>query len=108
MTGERPPWRGVHDVGGSTRWCGPVDRTEHEHAMWEHRIDALMVLLSGPGRQLLTVDELRRNIESLGAEAYTGYGYYERWMHAIAETLLARGVITLEELKGMMETPEGG
>jgi hypothetical protein len=25
-------------------------------------------------------------------------GYYERWMHAIAQTLIQRGVITIDEL----------
>ena len=43
-----------------------------------------MMLLSDTERQLLRVDELRRNIESLGADAYERMGYYERWMHSIA------------------------
>jgi hypothetical protein len=46
----------------------------------------------------MKVDELRRNIESLGADAYDRMGYYERWMHAIAQTLIQRGVITIDEL----------
>ena len=46
----------------------------------------------------MTVDELRRNIESLGAEAYNKLTYYERWMHAISQTLIQRGVIGIDEL----------
>ena len=56
------------------------------------------MLLSDKDRQLIKVDELRRNIESLGAEAYDRMGYYERWMHAIVQTLIQRGVISIDEL----------
>jgi len=77
---------------------GPVERGEHDHALWEKRVDALMVLLSSPKRQLLRVDELRRNIEALPPEAYDEMSYYERWISAIANTLLQRGVITTDEL----------
>ena len=62
------------------------------------RVDALMMLLSHKDRQLLKVDELRRNIESLGAEAYDRMSYYERWMHAIAQTLIQRGVLSIDEI----------
>ena len=57
-----------------------------------------MVLLSRKDCQHMTVDELRRNIESLGAEAYDKLTYYERWMHAISQTLIQRGVIGIDEL----------
>ena len=88
--------RGIHDLGGLPG--GPVERDEHDYAQWEKRVDALMRLLSHADRQLLRVDELRRNIESLGAEAYGRMGYYERWMHAITQTLIQRGVIGIDEL----------
>jgi hypothetical protein len=64
--------------------------------LWEKRVDALMVLLSGKG--YLTVDELRRNIETLGADAYDKLSYYERWIYAITQTLIQRGTVTIEEL----------
>jgi len=75
-----------------------VERTEHDHALWEKRVDALMMLLSSQDRRLLTVDELRRNIESLGPDAYDKMSYYERWIYAITQTLIQRGVITVDEL----------
>ncbi len=83
--------------------AGPVTRTEHDYALWEKRVDALMVLLGHRDRRLLTVDELRRHIESLGAEAYEQMSYYERWIAAITTTLLQRGVITVDELGRKME-----
>ena len=78
--------------------AGAVEVTEHDYAIWEKRVDALMVLLSRKDCQHMTVDELRRNIESLGAEAYDKLTYYERWMHAISQTLIQRGVIGIDEL----------
>ena len=67
-----------------------------------------MMLLSDRERQLLKVDELRRNIESLGADAYERMGYYERWMHSIAQTLIQRGVISVDELGRKMAELEAG
>jgi hypothetical protein len=83
--------------------AAPVAAAEHDYAPWEKRVDALMLLLSHKDRQLLSVDELRRNIESLGAEAYEGMSYYERWMHAITQTLIQRGVVSVDELGRRME-----
>jgi predicted transcriptional regulator len=87
--------------------AGPVERDEHAYEAWEQRVDALMMLLSDQDRRLLRVDELRRNIESLGAEAYDRMGYYERWMHAIVQTLIQRGVITIDELGRTMARGSG-
>ena len=95
-SGGHPGVGGHHDMGGLP--AGPVDRGEHDYAFWEKRVDALMRLLSAPHRQLLRVDELRRNIEALPPDAYDTMSYYERWMAAIAATLLQRGVVTAEEL----------
>ena len=78
--------------------AGRCERDEHEYEQWEKRVDALMMLLSGRKPDLMKVDELRRNIESLGPAAYDSMGYYERWMHAIAQTLIQRGVISIDEL----------
>ncbi len=81
--------------------AGPVEQTEHDYALWEKRVDALLVLLTKKG--LMTVDELRRNIEGLGAEAYEAMTYYERWICSITQTLIQRGVITVDELGRRME-----
>ena len=86
--------------------AGPVARTEHDYALWEKRVDALLVLLSRKDRRLITVDELRRNIESLGADAYDAMTYYERWIHSISQTLIQRGVINIDELGRRMAEVE--
>lgn len=80
--------------------AGKVEPTEHDYVEWERRVDALMTLLSGikGGRKLMTVDELRKNIESIGPGAYDRMTYYERWITSITQTMIQRGVITTEEL----------
>jgi hypothetical protein len=83
-----------HDMGGLP--AGPVERREHDYALWEKRVDALMLLLGQ--RKLLRVDELRRNIEALPPDAYDRMSYYERWISAIAQTMLQRGVVSSDEL----------
>jgi hypothetical protein len=91
--------RGHHDLGGLP--AGRVEPTEHDYAEWERRVDALMMLLSrvrADGRKLLTVDELRKNIEALPPDAYDRMSYYERWVTSITQTMIQRGVITTEEL----------
>ena len=78
--------------------------SEHDYALWEKRVDALLVLLTSGGS--MTVDELRRNIEALGADAYDKMSYYERWIHSIAQTLIQRGTITIDELGRKMAAIE--
>jgi|SRR6185437_2429957 len=94
--------RSHHDMGG--RSAGRVEATEHDYALWEKRVDALLVLLSRVGR--ITTDELRKNIEALGPDAYDRMTYYERWIHSITQTLIQRGVITVEELGRRMAQVE--
>ena len=96
--------RAHHDMGGLAD--GPVVRDEHDYEQWERRVDALMMLLSHRDRQLISVDELRRHIEGLGADAYGRLTYYERWMHAIVQTLIERGVISIDELGRAMAEQE--
>jgi hypothetical protein len=94
--------RGTHDVGGLA--AGPVEKTEHDYALWEKRVDAMMVLLSAKG--YFTVDELRRGIESLGAEAYEKLSYYERWIASITNAMIARDVVSIDELGRKMAEVE--
>ncbi len=93
-----------HDMGGLE--AGSVDRSEHDPAPWEKRVDALMVLLGQ--RNILSVDELRRGIEELGASAYDRYSYYERWMASITNILLEKKMIGVEELGRRMAEIESG
>jgi len=101
--------RGMHDMGGQP--AGKVEPDEHDYELWERRVDALMMLLSGVkgAKRLITVDELRKNIERLPPQAYERMSYYERWVSSITRTLIERGVITSEELaRKMSEVNERG
>jgi hypothetical protein len=94
--------RSHHDMGGLP--AGPVTPTEHDYAPWEKRVDALLVLLTGAKQ--MTVDELRKNIEAIGPDAYERMTYYERWIHSITQTLIQRGVLTIDGLGRKMEEVE--
>ena len=93
-----------HDMGGLD--AGPVDRDEHDRAPWEKRVDALLVLLGQ--RKIVGVDELRRGIEELGADAYDRFGYYERWMASMTNLLLEKKIIGVSELGERMAKIEAG
>jgi hypothetical protein len=84
--------------------AGKVDRSEHDYADWERRVDAIAVLLGRKRR--LTVDGRRRAIETLSPEAYDRLAYYERWVVALGQTLIQRGLITSAELALKMRQVE--
>ena len=86
--------RSHHDMGGLP--AGKVDRDEHDYAEWERRVDAVAVLLGRKRR--LTDDERRRAIETLTPQAYDALSYYERWVVALGQTMIQRGLITSAEL----------
>jgi len=90
--------RSHHDMGGLP--AGKVDRAEHDYSDWERRVDAMAVLLGRKRR--LTVDERRRAIETLTPQAYDALSYYERWVVALGQTLIQRGVVTSAELARRM------
>ncbi|HEY7238938.1 MAG TPA: hypothetical protein VH600_07210 [Burkholderiales bacterium] len=97
--------RSHHDMGGLP--AGKVDRSEHGYADWERRVDAMGVLLGQ--KRLLTVDQRRRAIETLSPEAYDRLAYYERWVVALGQTLIQRGIITSAELaRKMLEIEKRG
>ncbi|MEM9782063.1 MAG: ScnB-like protein [Pseudomonadota bacterium] len=80
---------------------GDIDRSEHDFALWEKRVDALMVLLSAKGH--FTVDGLRRALEGMGPGAFESMTYYERWVAAVAQNMIETGAVTLGELNARME-----
>lgn len=88
-----------HDMGGGL--AGPVPQEGHDFALWEKRVDALMILASGAGH--FTVDGLRRALEDMGEAAFEEMSYYERWVAAINQNLLERGVYSVAELGEKME-----
>ena len=87
--------------------AGKVDRSEHDYSEWERRVDAMAVLLGRKRR--LTVDERRRAIETLTPQAYDELSYYERWVVALGQTMVQRGIVTSAELaRKMLEVERRG
>ncbi len=82
--------------------AGPVPRAEHVFAAWERRVDAMQRILGGGGREVYSIDELRRSIESLSPAEYGSASYYERWVKAIAALLVEKGVLTRREIDGRL------
>jgi hypothetical protein len=91
--------RSWHDMGGLPG--GEIDRAQHDYALWEKRVDALLVLCTEKG--LFTVDGLRRALEDMGPEAFETRSYYERWVESVARNLIEAGVISIEDLRAEME-----
>jgi hypothetical protein len=90
-----------HDLGGSPNTT-PISQAQHPLMPWELRVDALLLCLSDPARPggaLMTVDELRRGIESLPADAYATWGYYSRWLHSMLSILAEKGVIDRDAIE---------
>jgi hypothetical protein len=88
-----------HDMGGEP--AGPVGIEEHELEPWEKRVDAIVRLLLA--KRLMTLDEMRRGIEDLGPGAYDSMSYFERWIAATTNVLLAKGVLGVRELGEAIE-----
>lgn len=93
-----------HDMGGLD--AGPIEQTQHDYAPWEKRVDAILRLLTDKKRGVMTVDELRRNIEELGPSTYDEMSYYQRWMASIGNNLMEKGVIGVDELGRKMAEVE--
>ena len=84
-----------HDVGGRPGG-GAIERTQHPFAPWEVRVDAIMMVLTDPNRAggpLMTVDELRRGVESLTPEEYDSLGYYQRWLRSLVAIMVEKGAV---------------
>ncbi len=88
----------VHDMGG--RWGDgaiPVNPDEPVFKeAWHAR--ALAVTLAAGGLGQWTLDASRHARELLGTMDYTRFSYYEKWLAALADLLVARGIVTRAEL----------
>lgn len=96
--------RAVHDVGGLD--FGPIDRTEHDLALWEKRVDAMLVLLTGPKKGAFKVDALRRVIEDYNQQTYDRTAYYEKWIRAIRNLLVEQEILTRAEIEAKIAAVE--
>lgn len=89
-----PPGRRWHDMGGNA--AGRVPATDHDHSLWEKRVDALMMI--GTAKGLFTVDSMRRVLEDMPPSSFDEMSYYERWVASLNQNLIEAGIYTPAEL----------
>jgi hypothetical protein len=96
---SKPLPQPVNDFGG--RPGPPMVIAEHDLAPWEKRCHATLEVLNW--RQVMSQEEKRRTIEDLGQTLNGELTYYQKWALAAAQHLMAKGLITQDELAGKME-----
>jgi hypothetical protein len=84
--------------------AGPIERVEHDYLPWEKRCHALANVLDM--HKIVSTEEKRRGVESLGAELVGKLTYYERWIAAFANILFQKQLLTPYELARKMEEVE--
>jgi nitrile hydratase subunit beta len=95
---DAEPTPAIHDLGGASRYrCTPVERDEAPPDDFGKRVDALRQILAQ--KKMMTVDELRRGIESIPEAEYFSLTYYERWLTSITALMIEKGVVTAEEVR---------
>ena len=80
--------------------AGHINHDQHDFALWEKRVDALMVLSSSVG--LMNTDSLRRVLEDMGKDAYETMSYYERWIVSVSQNMVEAGAFSTAELADKM------
>jgi len=96
---------GVHDLGG-VHGLGPIAPEENEpvfHEQWEARVYAL-VRAMGAWRKW-NIDASRFQREQIPAAEYLRMSYYEKWLAGLNELMVAKGLVTPEELASGKPTP---
>ncbi|MDF3382611.1 MULTISPECIES: nitrile hydratase subunit beta [Sulfitobacter] len=90
----------VHDMGG--RFGDGAVTPEGEdvvfHADWHRRALALTLATGTLGQW--NIDVSRHARECLAPTDYMRFSYYEKWIAGVADMLVARGVVSREELSG--------
>ena len=81
--------------------CESIDVEPHALTDFDKEVDALRGVLGM--KRVMTVDELRRGIESIPEAEYHRLTYYRRWIRSITDNLLKKGIITEAELRAALE-----
>jgi nitrile hydratase subunit beta len=90
---------GVHDMGGM-HGMGPIQPERDEpifHEPWEARVFALVRAMGTLGKW--NIDASRYQREQIPAADYLRMSYYEKWLTGLLELLVAKGLVTREELE---------
>jgi hypothetical protein len=88
-----------NDIGGLP--AERIQQTDHVLEPWEKRCHALADVLDY--HKLISTEEKRRGVESLGSELVGKLTYYERWIVAFANILFQKQVLSPDELAKKME-----
>ena len=88
-----------NDVGGLE--AERIQQTDHDLLPWEKRCHALADVLDY--HKIISTEEKRRGVESLGAEMVGKLTYYERWIVAFANILFQKGLLAPDDLARKME-----
>jgi hypothetical protein len=99
MTDPDQTGRRWHDMGGKD--AEAIARGEHDFALWEKRVDALLRIATAKG--YFTVDGLRRVLEDMGEESFETMTYYERWIASVTQNMIEAGAFSIEELNARMD-----
>ena len=94
---------------GGMHGFGPVVRERDEpvfHAEWERRMFA--IALAVMGRRCFNIDEYRRTIERMPPQQYLAASYYERWLYALENLLIEKGVVARPEIDVVMAALRAG
>ncbi len=92
---------GAHDLGGKHGFGSVNPKRESEepvfHCEWERRAFALTLACGFLGRW--NIDEARHARESQSPLQYLSNTYYENWLTGLETLLVAKGLLSKEELK---------
>ena len=89
--------RAHHDLGGVSKYlCEAIETEAHALTDFDREVDAIRQILGMKG--VMTVDELRRGIESIPESEYFALGYYERWLRSITLLMVEKGQVDKELL----------
>jgi hypothetical protein len=83
--------------------AGGIDLDEHPMEPWQKLTRAMRQVLGDEKRMLVRTDELRRAIEDLPPARYDSLPYFDRWIRAVTNILIEKGVVTEAELAARME-----
>src|SRR5262245_32895923 len=72
------------------------------HHEWERRLYGVRACARGQG--IYNADQSRYGIERMPPPEYLRASYYERWLESMEFNLLARGVLTADELEARTRT----
>jgi nitrile hydratase beta subunit len=89
---------GVHDMGG-LQCMGPIRPEKNEpvfHERWEGRLFALARSMGAWGKW--NIDASRYQREQIPAAEYLRMSYYEIWLTGLIELLVAKRLVTREEV----------